>query len=125
MTKDKRAFMAHLKRIYKEERDPLIKELRNELKKRRMEFYTRADGKKTLVFVQQAVWRRGKSPRGHEWSDSFKVWDDDENDDENDCRETLLVWTEQFGREPRAGVECVKGFVTDDNEDKEDVSYIQ
>lgn len=120
MNRDKRGFMAHLKRIYKEDRDPLIKELRNELKKRRMEFYTRDDGKKTLVFVQQAVWRRGKSPYEREWSDSFKTWDDNKDD----YRETLLVWTELFGSEPRAGVEFVKEFVTDDDEEEEDVSYI-
>lgn len=120
MNRDKKAFMAHLKKIWKEDRDPLIKELRDELKKRRMEFYTRDDGKKTLVFVQQAVWRRGKSPYEREWSDSFKTW----GDDKEDYRETLLVWTELFGSEPRAGVVFVKEFVTDDD-DEEDVSYIQ
>ena len=121
MSKDKRSFIARLKRIYKEERDPLIKELRTELKKRHIEFYTRDDGKKTIAFVHRAAWRRGKSPRDHKWSDWFKSWDDDEED----CRETLLVWTELFGTDPKASIEFIKEFVDDEEDEEKDVSYIQ
>lgn len=119
MNKDKRSFMAHLKKVYKEDRDPRIKELRNELKKRKMDFFTRDDGKKTIAFVQSAGWHRGKSPRGREWSDIFKTW----TDDEDDCSETILVWLELFGTNPSGGIEFIKEFI--DEEEEEDVSYIQ
>jgi len=120
MSKDKKAFMAHLKRVYKEDKDQNIKELRNELKKRHMEFYTRDDGKKTIAFVQRAGWRRGKSPRGREWSNYFKTWDDDEDD----YHETLLVWTELFGTNPLGGADNIRDFV-DEGEEDEEPSYIQ
>ena len=120
MSKDKKAFMAHLKRVYKEDKDQNIKELRNELKKRHMEFYTRDDGKKTIAFVQGAGWHRGKSPRGREWSNYFKTWDDDEDD----YHETLLVWTELFGTNPLGGADNIRDFV-DEGEEDEEPSYIQ
>ena len=119
MSKEKKGFVAHLKRVYKEDQDPRIKELRNELKKRRMEFYSRDDGKKTLAFVHRAGWRRGKSPRDHEWSNYFMEWDDDKEDG----HETLLVWTEEFGTNPLGGIEFIKEFVADEEDTEEDVSY--
>ena len=122
MSRDKRAFMAHLKMVYKDDRDPKIKELRKELKKRHMEFYTRDDGKKTIAFVQRAWWHRGKSPRDREWSNYFKSWDDDEED----SHETLLVWTELFGTNPLGGADAIREFVDEkEEEDDESCSYIQ
>ena len=122
MNRDKKGLMAHLRRVYKEDRAPEIKELRSELKKRRMEFYTRDDGRKTLVIVHSRRWRKGKSPQGREWADYFKTW----NDDKEDCYETLLVWSELLGGDPKATAELLKEFATDEeDEDDEDVSYIQ
>lgn len=120
MNRDRRGFMAHLRRIYKEDKAPAIKELRSELKKRRMEFYTRDDGRKTLVLVHSSRWRKSQSPQGRDWPDYFKTW----NDDKEDCYETLLVWSELLGGDPEATVKLLKEFVTDDD-DEEDVSYIQ
>jgi hypothetical protein len=122
MNRDRRGFMAHLRRIYKEDREPEIKELRSELKKRRMEFYTRDDGRKTLVLVHSTHWRKSKSPQGRDWPDYFKTW----NDDKEDCYETLLVWSELLGGDPEATVELLKDFVTDDEEEEsEGLPYIQ
>ena len=113
--------MAHLRRIYKEDKAPEIKELRSELKKRRIEFYTRDDGRKTLVLVHSTLWRKSKSPRGRDWPNYFKTW----NDDKEDCYETLLVWSELLGGDPKATAELLKEFASDDDEEEEDVSYIQ
>jgi len=121
MKNEKRRFIAYLKRVFTDDREPAIKELRNELKKRRMEFYTRDDGKKTLAFVHRATWRGGKSPIGRGWSDYFKSW----YDDEEDRHETLLVWIEVLGANPKASIEFIKYFITDDEKEDEEVSYIR
>ena len=120
MTRYKKEFIAYLKRVYKN--DPGVKELRTELKNRHMEFYTRDDGKKTIVFVQAPGWRKGKSPRGREWSN----WFEECNEKDEDCRETLLVWTELLGTDPLGGIGFINDFAADeDDEETEEVSYIQ
>ena len=119
MSKEKRGFMAHLKRIYKEDREPEVKGLRNELKKRRMEFYTRDDGKKRLVIIHRAVLRRGESPQGREWPNHFRSW----KDDKEDMHETYLIWSEELGAYPIACVESIRDFLIDEEDEEEDVSY--
>lgn len=118
MSKNKRGFIAHLRRIYKEDREPEVEGLMHELKKRRMQFYTRDDGKKTLVLVQPASWRRGKAPQ-HDWPAYFKTW----GDDPEDMHETYLIWSEELGANPIAGVESLRDFLIDEEDEEEDVSY--
>lgn len=122
MITEKRSFISYLKGLYKKERDPELKELIRELKKRSLGFYTRPDGLKSLVLVHKRLWRKNKLPsRG--LPDYFTTWDDG---DDIDLQELLLLWVEQLGISPEDTTEALHKFLTDDEEEEGDgLPYIQ
>ena len=122
MINDKKSFISYLKGLYKKERDPDLKELIRELKKRSLGFYTRPDGLKSLVLVHKRLWRKNKLPsRG--LPDFFTTWDDG---DDRDLQELLLLWVEQLGISPEDTTEALHKFLTDDEEEESGgVAYIQ
>ena len=119
MKTEKRSFISYLKGLYKKEKDPLLKGLIKELKKRQLGVYTRDDSRKSLVLVHKRLWHENKMPND-EWPDLFTKWDND------DKHETLLVWLEEFGMIPELATESLKDFLTDDEEEEGDrLPYIQ
>jgi hypothetical protein len=122
MIREKKSFISYLKGLYKKEKDPTLKELIRELKKRRLGFYTRDDGLKSLVLVHRSLWHKNELPsRG--LPDHFTTWDDG---DDSDLQELLLVWVERLGVNPEETTDTLREFLTDDKEEGSDgVSYIQ
>lgn len=121
MIRTRRGFMAHLRRIYKEDKAPEMKELRIELKKRHMEFYIQENGRKTIVLVHRVLWGKSKSPQGRDWPDYYVTL----SNNKKDRYETLLVWSELLGKDPEATAEMVKAFVADEKTESGGIAYIQ
>lgn len=122
MITEKRGFISYLKGLYKKDKDPDLKGLIRELKKRSLGFYTREDGLKSLVLVHKRLWRKNKLPsRG--LPDYFTTWGDG---DDSDLQELLLVWVERLGVSPEETTDTLREFLTDDKEEESrGVAYIQ
>lgn len=120
MIREKKSFISYLKGLYKKEKDPNLKELIRELKKRSLGFYTRKDGLKCLVLVHKRLWRKNKLP-SLGLPNYFTTWDDG---DDSDLQELLLVWVERLGVTPEETTDTLREFLTDDEKEK-DIPYIQ
>lgn len=118
MRTDKKGFISYLKGLHKRDRAPELKELIGELKKRRLNFYTRPDGKKSIVLVHP---RKNKSPKP-ELPDYFT----EGTDEDDSLYEILLLWVEELGMNPEDTTDILHDFLTDgDEREDEGLPYIQ
>lgn len=116
--KDKKWFIGYLKGLYRNDRDPELKELITELKKRRMEFYTHPEGHKTVIIPQRQKWHRSKTVVESGMPDYFDM------STEKLKFEVLIMWPEVLGSYPEAAAGALQTFIASVEEDKTP-SYIQ